>query len=120
MNNINKAIEEVKKIREEDEEYYLKHGKTFLEKIQENQVKDELREEIASEAGCYDPPYWDKYEVADRILSLVNAERCVWTKDDWQIHGQDVYITSCGMFEFYEGYTFCHKCGKRIEVKDEG
>jgi NADH pyrophosphatase NudC (nudix superfamily) len=58
------------------------------------------------------------YAFADQILSLINAERCVWTYDDWQIHGQDVYKTSCDMFEFYEGYTYCPKCGKRIEVKD--
>jgi NADH pyrophosphatase NudC (nudix superfamily) len=56
--------------------------------------------------------------IADQILSLINAERCVWTYDDWQIHGQDVYKTSCDMFEFYEGYTYCPKCGKRIEVKE--
>jgi hypothetical protein len=56
-------------------------------------------------------------ELADQILSLINAERCVWTKDedgDWD--------TACGRcYDHDEVNTpagYCNGCGKQIEVKD--
>lgn len=55
--------------------------------------------------------------IADQILSLINAERCVWTKDedgDWD--------TECGRcYDHDEVNTpagYCNGCGKRIEVKE--
>jgi hypothetical protein len=51
------------------------------------------------------------------ILALIDAQRCVWTKDG-TINGQETYYTSCDMVDFLEGYDFCPKCGKRIEVKE--
>jgi predicted RNA-binding Zn-ribbon protein involved in translation (DUF1610 family) len=56
-------------------------------------------------------------ELADQILSLINAERCVWTYDD-----EREWVTSCGEEilddDTYGKYPYCPCCGKRIEVKD--
>jgi rRNA maturation endonuclease Nob1 len=56
-------------------------------------------------------------EFADQILSLINAERCVWTRDedgDWD--------TECGRCYDHDEVNmpagYCNGCGKQIEVKD--
>ena len=55
--------------------------------------------------------------IADQILELINAERCVWTRDedgDWD--------TECGRCYDHDEVNmpagYCNGCGKRIEVKD--
>lgn len=58
--------------------------------------------------------------LAHRLLSLIDAERCVWTSDEDE-HRAD---TGCGKelwhtTPFDKEYTpFCPCCGKRIEVKE--
>lgn len=57
------------------------------------------------------------------ILSLIDAERCVWTEKT-RSNGVIVYKTSCGKQAItWEGKNFnenpfCQVCGKRIEVKE--
>ena len=79
-----------------------------------------MRDKIAEEIGKYiqSPRDSRNYELADRILELINAERCVWTKDedgDWD--------TECGRCYDHDEVNmpagYCNGCGKRIEVKDE-
>lgn len=57
------------------------------------------------------------YAFADQILSLINAERCVWTRD-----GDGDWDTECGRcYDHDEVNTpagYCNGCGKQIEVKD--
>lgn len=61
-------------------------------------------------------------EFADQILSLINAERCVWKHEE--VWYPCLYYTSCGKFyreEYAEDKPYCPFCGKRIsigEVKD--
>jgi NADH pyrophosphatase NudC (nudix superfamily) len=74
-----------------------------------------LRDEIAKLLNAYAP--WNTTGLLDAILALIDAQRCVWTKDG-TINGQETYYTSCDMVDFLEGYDFCPKCGKRIEVKE--
>jgi hypothetical protein len=78
-----------------------------------------LRDEVAYEYRKWNPSasIGRALEFADLILSLIDAQRCVWTKDG-TINGQETYYTSCDMVDFLEGYDFCPKCGKRIEVKE--
>jgi hypothetical protein len=60
-------------------------------------------------------------ESIDKILALIDAQRCVWTLDD----GSNTWESSCGVdgmadpktFDFGE-FPFCPCCGKRIEVKE--
>lgn len=83
-------------------------------------MRDELREKIAHIIGYHCFPsvidaknqHW-YYEIADSILALIDAERCVWKKEN---NGINVYLTSCNMIEVFEGYTYCPCCGKKIEV----
>ena len=64
--------------------------------------------------------YHDRYpmfnDTANQILSLINAERCVWTRDedgDWD--------TECGRCYDHDEVNmpagYCNGCGKRIEVE---
>ena len=56
----------------------------------------------------------DLDEAVDSVLSLIDAERCVWTYTDGG------YETSCDSWLFQEQaiHPHCPDCGKRIEVKD--
>lgn len=61
-------------------------------------------------------------EFADQILSLINAERCVWTKCSFSYGGGYNY-KNCNGYEFkvhsyFEKHIYCPYCSKRIEVKD--
>jgi hypothetical protein len=51
------------------------------------------------------------------ILSLIDAQRCVWT-----LNGED-WITQCGADipdeDTYEKYPYCPRCGKRISIKED-
>ena len=56
---------------------------------------------------------------ADRILELINAERCVWKHEE--VWYPCLYYTSCGKFyreEYAEDKPYCPFCGKMVEVKD--
>jgi DNA-directed RNA polymerase subunit RPC12/RpoP len=93
--------------------------------------KDELRWKIAPVLFDYgirvllqekDPsaPVASTLDTADQILSLINAERCVWEHEE--VWYPCLYYTSCGKFyreEYAEDKPYCPFCGKRIEVKDE-
>lgn len=57
------------------------------------------------------------HDIVDKIMELIDAQRCVWTKDG-ERDGQDIYLSSCDMVDFLCGYTFCPKCGRRIEVTE--
>lgn len=77
-----------------------------------------MRDKIANLIGYWD---WDNKttnQCAEAILSLINAERCVWTWDT-----EREWVTSCGEEvlddDTYGKYPFCPCCGKRIKVKDE-
>ncbi len=80
--------------------------------------KKELKKEIMK--ICYGNSYRTLHatqNLADQILSLINAERCVWTRDedgDWD--------TECGRCYDHDEVNmpagYCNGCGKRIEVKD--
>ena len=49
------------------------------------------------------------------ILSLIDGERCEWT---WE-GDISLYLTSCGdAWPLAKPFTFCPRCGKRIEVKE--
>ena len=53
---------------------------------------------------------------ADKILALIEGERCEWTRQIEDNH--EYYTTSCDLVDLAY-HTYCPKCGKRIEVKDE-
>jgi len=79
--------------------------------------RDELRDEIACEYRKWNPSasIGRALEFADSILSLIDAERCVWT---WE-GDISLYSTSCGdAWPLAKPFTFCPRCGKRIEVKE--
>jgi hypothetical protein len=91
-------------------------------------MKDELRDELKEKAvnvlndyikeiadGRYGIGAYDIVDVADSILSLIGAERCVWIK----LRFQD-YKSGCGwpMLDYCYALNFCPCCGKRIEVKE--
>ena len=70
-------------------------------------LRDEIGD-LVSEALSPDKTF---DELADQILALIDAQRCVWTADE-----DGIYHTSCNMVE--NSYSvYCSKCGKRIEVK---
>ncbi len=83
--------------------------------------RDKLIEEIAriieteNAYGYYAPDR--AVELADSILSLLDAQRCEW-KDD----GYGDYAAQCGgYFSFDHDIVddkYCPHCGRRIEVKD--
>jgi len=83
-------------------------------------MEDELREKIAYEIAnnCFPaPPFEHKwaYKIADKILSLIDGERCGWTTGN-----EGGYRTSCGAW-YDLHHTLdprCPECGKRIEVKE--
>ena len=99
-------------------------------------MKDELRDELKEKAvnvlndyikeiadGRYGIGAYDIVDVADSILSLIGAERCVWTEKT-RSNGVIVYKTSCDkqaitwdQKDFNEN-PFCQACGKRIEVME--
>ncbi len=98
-------------------------------------MEDELKKKIAKEifegyTGLPWPPIDEykhtgeaAYKHADSILSLIDAERCVWTEET-RSNGVIVYKTSCGkqavtwdQKDFNEN-PFCQACGRKIEVKD--
>jgi hypothetical protein len=56
-------------------------------------------------------------ESIDKILALIDAQRCVWKKDS-----DGAWLTSCqwAWLPSDMEYTFCPCCGKRIEVKEGG
>lgn len=49
--------------------------------------------------------------IMDDILSLIDAERCVWTSEG------EGWRTECGSY-FLTRANFCPCCGKKIEVKE--
>lgn len=51
----------------------------------------------------------------DAILAVIDGQRCTWTK---QIEDNEYYTTECDLVDLAY-HTYCPKCGKRIEVKDE-
>lgn len=56
---------------------------------------------------------------ADKVLSLIEGERCVWVKDE--VAKPEAYFPSCRdgiSFGSKWDFPFCPCCGKRIEVKD--
>ena len=86
-------------------------------------MPDELREKIAILYGkrrhghSYQDPECriESINFADSILSLIDGERCEWT---WE-GDISLYSTSCGdAWPLATPFTFCPRCGKRIEVKE--
>ena len=77
--------------------------------------KEELENQIAHMIGYEDWGDKTAEDVVRDILSLIDAERCVWTYTDGG------YETSCDSWLFQEQaiHPHCPDCGKRIEVKDE-
>lgn len=57
-------------------------------------------------------------EMVREIEALLDGQRCEWT-----LNG-DTWITQCGQEipdeDTYEKYSFCPRCGLKIEVKDAG
>ena len=93
-------------------------------------MDSKLRYKIAGwffkNVDCEDPHYFpaDKARYwADSILSLIDAERCVWTEET-RSNGVIVYKTSCDKQAItwerknFNENPFCQACGKRIEVKE--
>ena len=83
-----------------------------------NELRDEIAGVIADARnedydGCLT---MDLDEAVDSILSLIDAQRCVWTLISNEM-GSDFYRTSCGEASFVLN-KYCRYCGKRIEVKD--
>jgi len=86
-------------------------------------TRDELKGKIAGviadarNEGYDDCLTMDLDEAVDSILSLIDAERCVWT-----LNGED-WITQCGADipdeDTYEKYPYCPRCGKRISIKED-
>jgi hypothetical protein len=90
-------------------------------------MRDELREKIAHIIGYHCFPsvidaknqHW-YYEIADSILALIDAERCVWTEDE-----DGIMHTGCGKQRCYDydirtaldGDPYCPCCGKKVEVQ---
>ena len=54
---------------------------------------------------------------ADKILALIEGERCEWTLIGNEM-GSDFYRTSCGEASFVLN-KYCRYCGRKVEVKDE-
>ena len=52
--------------------------------------------------------------VADKILALIEGERCEWTRQIEDNH--EYYTTSCDLVDLAY-HTYCPKCGKRIELQ---
>lgn len=82
-------------------------------------MRDKMAFELASVMD-----YSDAVNMADQILALINAERCMWTPVGKLSPEQaDLYNTSCGkIFMYGEGLLYapyCQGCGKKVEVKDE-
>ena len=84
-------------------------------------TRDELKGKIAGViADARNEDYdgcltMDLDEAVDSILSLIDGERCEWTKQIEDNH--EYYTTSCDLVDLAY-HTYCPKCGKRIEVKD--
>lgn len=84
-------------------------------------MKDELRDEIAYEYRKWNPSasIGRALEFADSILSLIDSQRCVWTKDA----KITAFRTSCGKAHGlnwnFDYNPMCPGCGHQIEVKDE-
>lgn len=55
-------------------------------------------------------------ETAQAVIALIEGERCTWTKQIEDNH--EYYTTECDLVDLAY-HTYCPKCGKRIEVKDE-
>ena len=91
-------------------------------------TRDELKEKLAKQLYEWiDDDGWEWREItktsrdvyrvkATSILSLIDAERCVWTLISNEM-GSDFYRTSCGEASFVLN-KYCRYCGKRIEVKE--
>lgn len=81
-------------------------------------MKDELREKIITVFVKRGHRRNEIVEEVKEILSLINAQRCVWTGD--MLNG---WTTSCGtpvairVWGFSQN-PFCPCCGKRIEIKE--
>ena len=86
-------------------------------------TRDELKGKIAGViADARNEDYdgcltMDLDEAVDSVLSLIDEERCEWTKK-YMFHGEEMYLTSCNKTDCFINYTFCPHCGKRIEVKE--
>lgn len=84
-------------------------------------MRNEMRDEIAkiidesNVSGYGSLPLHSTEYFADRILALIDAQRCVWKKDS-----DGAWLTSCqwAWLPSDMEYTFCPCCGKRIEVKE--
>ena len=80
-----------------------------------NELRDKIVEWLFNETTLLDV---ECEAAGDGIMSLIDAERCVWTYDS-----EREWVTSCGNEVLdeatYGQYPFCPCCGKRIEVKDE-
>jgi hypothetical protein len=93
-----------------------------------DELRDELKEKIEGViADARNEDYdgcltMDLDEAVDSILSLIDAERCVWTEKT-RSNGVIVYKTSCGKQAItwerknFNETPFCQVCGKQIEVK---
>ncbi len=81
-------------------------------------LRDRIAMEIARNAY---PPLCNSgsgtwhYEIADKILAIIDGERCEWVK-----HKDSAYLYKSTCPEWDGTYrhisTFCPFCGKRIEV----
>lgn len=72
-----------------------------------------LREEIINILMTDNDWPWTP-ATADKILALVEEERCEWTRQIEDNH--EYYTTSCDLVDLAY-HTYCPKCGKRIKVK---
>jgi hypothetical protein len=85
-----------------------------------------LRDEVAYEYRKWNPSasIGRALEFADLILSLIDAQRCVWTWNDddkcWE--GECERVINYCVFSDEKpdlvAMPFCPCCGKRIEVKE--
>ena len=86
-------------------------------------MPDELREKIITVFVKRGHKGKDIVEEVKEILSLIDAERCVWTEKT-RSNGVIVYKTSCDKQAItwerknFNENPFCQACGKRIEVEE--
>jgi hypothetical protein len=91
-------------------------------------TRDELKGKIAGViADARNEDYdgcltMDLDEAVDSVLSLIDEERCEWTKISVSYAGGYNYKTCYGyefkVHSYFKNHIYCPYCGKRIEVKE--
>ena len=81
--------------------------------------RDKIKEEIAKMLDEIRDEYClsdheSRLVYSDRILSLLDAQRCIWTGNNYK-----GFIKGCsGGYIYRMEPDYCEDCGRRIEVND--